>query len=198
MGTRGAGCELLKPPLGRQTAGEDECRAAGRGARPGHGFPPACFGYWGLLQACPARPVPGAGPGPAAGPLLARRRCLLRPGGAGTLAGPNVRARGPVPFPGGAGAALRGGKRDGDSRASVPGCAPGWAPQTSRLCAAAPAEAAAPGLAALCRPPGRTDQGRGGGECASHRLLWPFCFAGGFRCRDVRDVTWGFLPPRWS
>lgn len=38
----------------------------------------------------------GAGPGPAAGPLLARQPCLLRPGGAGTFAG-----RGSVPFSGG-------------------------------------------------------------------------------------------------
>lgn len=61
--------------------------------------------------------------------------------------------------------------------------------------------ARAPQPLSLCRPPGGPDEGGGGGwwgGCASHRLLWPFCFAGGFRCRDARGVTWGFLPPRWS
>lgn len=171
MGTRGAGCELLKLPLERETRGEDESRVAGRGARPGHSFPPACFGYWGLHQACPARPpVLGAGPGPAAGPLLARQPCLLRPGGAGTFAG-----RGSVPFPGG----VWGGRS----------CAASW--ETGRSLPALPSRDARPaglrrrpGFVPLPRPrwPPRGSQpfaalraepakDGGGGECASHRLL---------------------------
>lgn len=78
-------------------------------------------------------------------------------------------------------------------RAPGPWCPPGWR--------AAPGERShSANIPALRRCPGprsrSPDEGVGG--CTSHRLFWPFCFTGGFRCRDVRDVTWGFLPPRWS
>lgn len=134
-----------------------------------------------------ARCQPPAAPRPAALPPRPGRS----PGGSWRDGG----RRGFLVGAGGAGAALRGGKRVGGPR-----CPPGWwaAPGGRSRSANGPGPAAPLPLP----PPGRTRRRGGGGSgrggCASHRLLWPFCFAGGFRCRDVRDVTWGFLPPRWS
>lgn len=176
-GTLTLGKGLPSPPVSLSL-----CRGAGMGLSPGHAVGPAGSG------ACPR---------PAAVPPARARRHLR---GRGGVCGTGVSAFSWWELPGqelrcevGSGAeAPTGGRHPGGEAA----------PQTSRLRAAAPAEAAASGPAApLPLPPsGRTRRKGGGGRggCASHRLLWPFCFAGGFQCRDVRGVTWGFLPPRWS
>ena len=133
---------------------------------------PGCSGSRARLPCTRARP--GAAPPPP------RRACLPRRGpGAGRGLIPGA----PVCGAGGVRAGLTG---SGTEASAVPA----RGAETLR---------ALPGFAPLPRAPQPLSRWprEGGVGCASHRLLRPLCFAGGFRCRDAPDATWGSPPPRW-